>query len=102
MCRKSLCVPYTNTDVDVTDEKGKISLEEPMKNFIGDLTEEEKFKENFGHIMISYNHSTRPICLKIAEALRVKKNQIKIVLETKTVFRFLRISVLSFGLIKTI
>lgn len=70
MCQKSLCVPYTNNDVEVTNEKEKLCVEEPMTNLIVDFTDEKNLKENFGHIMISYNHSTQPICLRIAEALR--------------------------------
>lgn len=33
----------------------------------------KKDKNDVGHIMISYNHSTQALCLKIAKALRVGK-----------------------------
>jgi len=32
----------------------------------------KKDKNNLGHIMISYNHSTKAICSKIAKNLKVK------------------------------
>lgn len=32
---------------------------------------EKKEKNNLGHIMISYNHSTKLICAKIAKQLKV-------------------------------
>ena len=37
-------------------------------------TEYKKDKNDLGHIMISYNHSTRVLCSKIAKALKVKKS----------------------------
>jgi hypothetical protein len=37
--------------------------------------EPKKDKNNIGHIMISYNHSTKTICTKIAQALKVKINK---------------------------
>lgn len=36
-------------------------------------TECKKDKNDLGHIMISYNHSTRVLCSKIAKALKVKR-----------------------------
>jgi hypothetical protein len=34
---------------------------------------EKKDKNNLGHIMISYNHSTKVICSKIAKYLKVRE-----------------------------
>jgi hypothetical protein len=33
----------------------------------------KKDKNNLGHIMISYNHSTKAICTKISKQLKVSK-----------------------------
>ena len=35
--------------------------------------EYKKDKNDLGHIMISYNHSTQALCLRIAKALKVKE-----------------------------
>lgn len=46
-----------------------------------EYTEIKKEKADLGHIMISYNHSTRPLCLKIAKELKVEKNENDFVFE---------------------
>ena len=38
-----------------------------------DYVEPKKKKDYIGHIMISYNHSTKPMCTRIAQALKVKE-----------------------------
>lgn len=38
-----------------------------------DYSEPKKNKDNVGHIMISYNHSTKAICSKIARELKVRE-----------------------------
>ena len=87
MCRPSLCVPCTDAQVN---ENGKnlfchcilirIALfdqvvigptTQTLTTVTIDNPDKEKDKNDLGHIMISYNHSTQAMCLKIAQALKV-------------------------------
>ena len=52
------------------DEKSLI--QDTVTTLIIDYPIVKKGKDDLGHIMISYNHSTRPLCMQIAHALRVK------------------------------
>lgn len=36
--------------------------------------EPKKTRDSLGHVMISYNHSTRALCMRIAQELRVSSN----------------------------
>lgn len=69
-CRESLCVPYTNKEGESND--GEILFQEVMttSSVIVDDPGPKKNKNDLGHIMISYNHSTRLLCMKIAHCLR--------------------------------
>jgi hypothetical protein len=87
MCRPSFCVPYTDAQ-DNEDGRnlfrhsvliifvlfGEIvigSTTQTLTTVIIDNPDKKKDKNDLGHIMISYNHSTQTICLKIAKALKV-------------------------------
>ncbi|CAF1240690.1 unnamed protein product [Rotaria sordida] len=65
----SLCVPYTDEEDDksVIEETLTITTSETSLDFI---ETEKKNKNDIGHIMISYNHSTKLICSKIAKLLK--------------------------------
>ncbi len=85
-CRQNLYVPYTD-DVDGKNSKNiifhqhffVIDLEistfkqTTTTTIITDYVEPKKKKSDIGHIMISYNHSTKALCTRIAQALRVKE-----------------------------
>ncbi len=60
----------------------------------------KKDKNHLGHIMISYNHSTKAICSKISKYLKVNKiNHFQCIFINCWLFR---IEIISFGLIKII
>jgi len=63
----------------------------------------KKDKNNLGHIMISYNHSTKAICSKIAKNLKVKTYFLYFKsLILLFIYIYIRIVIISFGLIKII
>lgn len=87
MCRPSLCVPYTDAQ-DSEDGKNLFchsilirsvlfdqavigSTTQTLTTMTIDNPDKKKDKNDLGHIMISYNHSTQAMCLKIAQALKV-------------------------------
>ncbi|UJR28737.1 hypothetical protein I4U23_009965 [Adineta vaga] len=68
---RSLCVPYNDDDDDNNDtsiiQDSLTNTSEISLDFSGIL---KKDKNDLGHIMISYDDSTRAICMKIAKYLK--------------------------------
>ncbi|CAF0902263.1 unnamed protein product [Adineta steineri] len=65
---RSLCVAYKDEDDDISIIKEALTDKTPISlEFTGI---EKKDNKNLGHIMISYNHSTRAVCSRISKHLK--------------------------------
>ncbi|CAF0943736.1 unnamed protein product [Rotaria sordida] len=67
VCGESFCVPYT-IELDENDEI--LLMKEASTTYTTEYIEPKKNKNDIGHIMISYNHSTKALCSKIARELK--------------------------------
>ncbi|CAF2403701.1 unnamed protein product [Rotaria sp. Silwood2] len=67
VCAESFCVPCTMK----LDEKDDILfMKQTSTTYVTEYTEPKKNKNDIGHIMISYNHSTKTLCSRIARELK--------------------------------
>lgn len=65
--KQSLCVPCTIEKDDISIIKETLTTTTTLTT---EYSEPKKDKNDLGHIMISYNHSTKPLCSKIARGLK--------------------------------
>ncbi|UJR20828.1 hypothetical protein I4U23_023939 [Adineta vaga] len=66
--KQSLCVPCTVEKDDIATIKETLTT--TTTTLTTEYTELKKDKNDLGHIMISYNHSTKVLCSKIARGLK--------------------------------
>ncbi|CAF3384086.1 unnamed protein product [Rotaria sp. Silwood1] len=64
---ESFCVPCT---VKIDEEDEILLIKQKSTTCVIEYAEPKKNKNDIGHIMVSYNHSTKPLCSKIARELK--------------------------------